>query len=101
AGSLFWFDGLFGPNRLGGTPIFNGLIVCFLLPALIAGMAAWMLQRMGQRVGVLASGIAALAFGFAFLGYEVRHYFAFSSGRVPIAGSDAELYAYSIVWLAY
>src|SRR5690606_13900932 len=51
--------------------------------------------------GVLVAGIAALVFGFAFLGYEVRHYFNFAGDGGAAVSGDAELYAYSIVWLVY
>ncbi|MGE0658717.1 MAG: DUF2339 domain-containing protein [Reyranellaceae bacterium] len=100
-GALFWFDELFEAGGVGSRRVFNGLIVCFLLPALLAAAGAWMLQRMGERAGVLVAGIAALVFGFAFLGYEVRHYFNFAGDGIPAVSGDAELYAYSIVWLAY
>jgi uncharacterized membrane protein len=95
------WDRLFANNALGSLPVLNGLIVCFLIPALMAAAATWMLQRMDQRTASLVAGIAALGFGFAFLSYEVRHYFGFAQGRVSALASDTELYAYSIVWLVY
>ncbi|MDF3075213.1 MAG: putative rane protein, partial [Alphaproteobacteria bacterium] len=100
-GAAIQWDGLFVNAALGKAPIFNGLIVCFLIPALFAALGAWMLERMGQRIGALVAGIAALAFGFAFLSYEVRHYFAFTGDSVSSQTSATELYAYSIVWLVY
>jgi uncharacterized membrane protein len=100
-GSLIQWDGLFIGNALGQWPILNGLIVCFLLPALLAAAVSWMLSRMGERQAAMVAGIAALVFSFAFLTYEVRHYFGFAQGRVSALASDAELYTYSIVWLVY
>lgn len=101
AGLALQWDALFAGDAMGRTPILNGLIVCFLLPALMAAGAAWMLQRMGQGRAALAAGIAALGFGFAFLTYQVRHYYGWSGERVSALSSDAELYTYSIVWLVY
>ncbi len=100
-GSAIQWDALFENDALGKWPILNGLIVCFLIPALFAAFGAWMLEKMQERTGALVAGIAALCFGFAFLSYEVRHYFAFAAGRVSSQTSDAELYTYSIVWLIY
>lgn len=98
--ALQW-DALFAGGAMGRTPVLNGLVVCFLIPALMAAGAAWMLARMGQGRAVLVAGIAALGFGFAFLTYQVRHYFGWSGERVSALSSDAELYTYSIVWLVY
>ncbi|MGE0151483.1 MAG: DUF2339 domain-containing protein [Reyranellaceae bacterium] len=100
-GAAIQGDALFAGEALGKWPILNGLIVCFLIPALMAAGASWMLQRMDQRLAAMAAGIAALGFGFAFLSYEVRHYYGFAQGRISSLASDAELYTYSIVWLVY
>lgn len=100
-GSAAQWDSLFANNAMGSLPLFNGLIVALLIPALMAAGAAWMLQRMGQRMAAMAAGVAALGFGFAFLSYEVRHYFGYAEGRVSRFIVDAELYTYSIVWLVY
>lgn len=53
-------------------------------------------------MGAPVAGIVALIQGFALLSYQVRHWFNFADGRFPGAAlSDAELYAYSIVWLVF
>lgn len=101
-GLTFRFDGLFADGSIGRMAILNGLLAAFGLAALLAAAAAWMLGRMGQRRGALVAGIVALIQGFALLSYQVRHWFNFADGRFPGAAlSDAELYAYSIVWLVF
>lgn len=101
-GQLVWLDDLFADRDIGGTRIFNGLLVSFGLPTLLAAGATMMLQRVGERWAALIAGMAALVFGFALLTYEIRHWFDFATGARAITPiTDAELYAYSIVWLIF
>jgi uncharacterized membrane protein len=105
-GALVWLDRLFATEGfgggIGGGQVFNGLIVLFGAPALMAAAASLLLQRSGQTTAATVAGIAALVLGFAFFSYEIRHWFNFADGhRVPNTMQDAELYAYSIVWLLF
>ncbi|MEO8558947.1 MAG: DUF2339 domain-containing protein [Rhodospirillales bacterium] len=101
-GNLFWLDALFADGGVGAAGLFNGLIVLFGLPALLAVAASVMLRRSGEQEAATIAGIFALVLGFAFFSYQIRHWFNFA-GHHRVAGSmqDAELYAYSIVWLLF
>ncbi|MEJ1157809.1 DUF2339 domain-containing protein [Prosthecomicrobium sp. N25] len=87
-------------DSIGEGVFFNGLLLGYLLPAAAAGLAA-RLARIGRPrwyAGLLA-GIALLL-GFAWVTLMVRRAY---HGPVLAYGPepDAELWAYSAVWLAY
>jgi uncharacterized membrane protein len=85
---------------VGTRPIFDSLLFAYLIPGLFAALFHRAFRRLGLEVAASVAGIAALALGFIYLSFEVRHLFR---GAILLAGaaSDAEWYAYSAVWLAY
>ena len=58
----------------GGTPILNGLLPAYGVPAAAFAIAAWMFRRRGDdlTVGVLEAG--AMAFATVLVALEIRHF---------------------------
>jgi len=89
---------LWARGAVGTTPVWNGLLLLYGLPALGAGAAARMLR--GPRDARLALGAAAvgLLLLFALVTTQVRQ--AFHGSLLAVGGSTpAEIYAYSIAWV--
>jgi uncharacterized membrane protein len=89
------------PAPVGDTPIANALLPAYLLPGLLAGLAATRLpELLGRPALRRLLGAYALAAVFAFVTLSVRHAF---HGSLLAKGDweDAELYAYSGAWLLF
>ena len=58
----------------GGTPILNGLLPAYGIPAIAFAVAAWMFRQRGDdlTVGVLEAG--AMAFATVLVALEIRHF---------------------------
>lgn len=86
---------------VGATPVWNALAIAYGLPCASAALAAAVWRRADRR-GAIAAGAIAIAvwLGFLLVTLDVRQ--AFRGGDLR-AGSatDAELYAYSVAWIAY
>jgi uncharacterized membrane protein len=105
-GGAVLFQGLllnpmFIGGEVGSLPIVNGLLLGYLLPALLAGGAAWWLARSSDQVSRAIAGVSALVLLFVFLTAEVRHLFHPTFDGSPFDADGAELYLYSLVWLAF
>jgi uncharacterized membrane protein len=97
---FLWLNPVFTDEPTGKIPVFNLLLLAYLLPAIAAGALA--LYARGRRprwysamLGLVASGLA-----FVYATLSVRRLFhgehiAFWSGM-----SQLETYAYSALWLA-
>ncbi len=84
---------------VGSSPLFNLLLLGYLVPA---GFALLFMRAARARGdGRLAhwAGVVALVLGFVWLNSEIRH--IFHGGLLGGATTNAELYAYSLGWLAY
>ena len=84
---------------VGSPPLFNLLLLGYLAPA---GFALLFMRAARARGdGRLAhwAGIAALVLGFVWLNSEIR--LIFHGGLLGGTTTNAELYAYSLGWLAY
>jgi uncharacterized membrane protein len=96
---------LLNPVFIGGdvgtTPILNGLLLAYAVPALLAGLAAWWLSRSSDDVSRAIAGGGAVVLLFVFLSVEVRHLFHPAFDGDPFDAAGAELYLYSVVWLAF
>jgi len=86
---------------VGSTPILNGLLLAYALPALLAGIAAWRLASARDAVSRLVAAGSALFLTFVWLTAEVRHGFHRHFEGNPLEAKGGELYTYSIVWLAF
>jgi uncharacterized membrane protein len=92
---------VFVGGDVGSTPILNGLLLGYAVPALLAGAGAWWLVRSGDALSRNLAAAGAVFLLFVFLTVEVRHLFhpAFDGSAFDAEG--AELYLYSVVWLAF
>ena len=92
---------VFTGEDVGTTPIVNGLLLGFAVPALLAGAAAWWLARSTDVISRSTAGAGAVFLVFVLLSAEVRHLFAPTFDNNPFSAEGAELYLYSVVWLAF
>lgn len=88
----------FTNQAIGETPVFNLLLLAFALPAVFCGAHALLAPSDAFRRPWCSRLSRLLA--FLWLSLEVRHTFAGSHLAGAIT-SNAELYAYSLAWLAY
>ena len=95
--SLLYYSPLFHRVDVGAWPIFNSLMVAYLVPAILLAGILWQApQRIHSDLRKLISGLVFLL-GWAWLTFETRH--AFQGSLLAPHISDAENQAYSIVWL--
>ncbi len=92
---------LLRPIPVGDWPVFNLLLLAYGLPIPLCYLLYrdFALQR--RAVKPSASAIAALLLGFVCLSLELRQAFHGSLIDVSRPTSDAEWYAYSVLWLIY
>lgn len=87
-------------TAVGVQPVLDALLFAYLVPALLATVAAAQAENAGRLSRML--GLYAVAAGFAWLSLEIRHLFhpaAMGWDQTPV--EDAELWAWSGAWLAY
>ena len=89
----------FGRVPVGPWPIFNLLLLGYLVPGAFAVLFMRAARRHGHGRAERAAGVVALFLGFVWLNFEIRH--AFHGSLLHGAATSAELYAYSVGWLAY
>jgi uncharacterized membrane protein len=100
AAELLIFNPVWNADPVGELPVINGLLLLYGAPAALLLAFARAMRPVEARAVPFAAASLALVFGFAWLSLETRH--AFHGGT--LAGgevSEAESYAYSVVWLAY
>jgi uncharacterized membrane protein len=87
-------------DPVGEWPVANRLLLAYAVPAVLAGGFAWLAGRRGDRRLGLAAGGGALLTAWVWLSLSVRH--AFHGTHLGGgAGTDGELYSYSVAWLAF
>jgi len=89
-----------GSQRVGDTPVLNWLLVTYGLPMVFAGALARLALPLEALKTVNMARLVLFILAFALLTFEVRQYFhgaTLKGGIVP----DAEIYAYSAVWLVF
>jgi uncharacterized membrane protein len=86
---------------VGEWHILNLLALVYMLPALPLALFAWMLGRKNERFCALTARIAVLVLVFAWMSLELRHAFHGTVIGHHLETSDAEWYAYSVLWLAF
>lgn len=94
-------DPLFAPRPVGATPVFNGLLVAYGAPALIAALLARRAPRVGwPAAAARLCAAGALVYAFLFLSLEVRQLF---HGDVLFGGAttNAEMYTYSAAYVLF
>lgn len=92
---------VFEPADVGRLPILNGLLLAYAVPAAMAALARrWIDIEPDRRVDVLVGATASIL-AFAYVSFEVRHFFDPGFERRGFDARGLELYAYSIVWLLF
>ena len=84
---------------VGNWPFFNLLLLGFLVPAGFAVKFLSTARGRGDARVAHAAAVAALVLGFTWLNFEIRH--AFHGSLLRGDTTHAELYTYSLGWLAY
>lgn len=87
--------------RVGTTPIFNGLLLGYLLPAMLAALALRMARQASEARAVALAAITAMILAFAWVTLEVRHVFDPLFAGDPFDAEGVELYSYSAAWLVF
>jgi uncharacterized membrane protein len=98
-GQLFALNPVVTNESVGIHPIFNTLLVAYLAPALLLGLVAYVSAHIPQiaRLGTPLFALA-LVLVLAWITLETKR--AFQGPVLDFwANTDAEYYAYSVVWL--
>lgn len=92
---------VFEPASVGRLPVFNGLLIAYAAPAALAALARrWIAVEPDRRVDLVVEAAASIL-AFAWVSFEVRHFFDPGFDRPGFTARGLELYAYSIVWLLF
>jgi uncharacterized membrane protein len=106
---IVWINPWWGPQAwpLDGPPIWNALLLGYLLPGALAAVYALVARGQGfSRIGT-AAGLAGAALAFVWATLETRHLFhpvwltPFDPDGNYQVMTAAEHYAYSAVWLVF
>ena len=95
---LLLHNPLWDSQIVRGTYIANELLLAFGLPIIWSSLLGKELQSLGKTNLVKFSGASILLFIFALITMNVRHFFHGADLSIGIT-SNAEIYAYSAVWL--
>ena len=98
-GQLFALNPVVTNDSVGAYPIFNTLLIAYLAPAVLIGLIAYVSSGIPQiaRFRTLLS-VLALVLVLAWITLETKR--AFQGPLLDFwANTDAEYYAYSVVWL--
>jgi uncharacterized membrane protein len=85
---------------IGEMPVFDLLLLAYVVPAVFAFLFARRLRETAPRGFAVTAAVLGLVLVFAWLTLEVRHAF---HGAILVGGptTDAEWYSYSVAWLVY
>lgn len=98
-GQLFALNPVATYESVGTYPLFNTLLVAYLAPAVLIGLIAHALRDLPQMRGPrTALSALALILVLAWVTLETKRFFQ-GPALDFWAASDAEYYAYSVVWL--
>lgn len=100
AGGLLLFENpLFSRQPIAGGAIINGLLLAYLLPALMAGLVAWLALNVRPRWYVGMAGGLALVLSLLYAMIEVRFLFQGPVVSMWRSTSQPEMWTYSAVLL--
>ena len=95
-GSVLAFNPLFHKSTwLTDTPIFNTLLLMYLLPTILLVLAYFTLPK---RLSKVLLGLVA-ASSFLLINLEIRHLWHGAAMLISDGTEQGELYTYSMVWL--
>lgn len=96
---LFGLNPLVTNESTGSIPVFNLLLLAYLLPAFALAVLAWRAKGLRPIWYVRMLGIAAAVLGFAYISLSVRRVFQGEFIGAWKGMGEVETYAYSAVWL--
>lgn len=98
-GQLFALNPVVTYESIGAYPVFNTLLVAYLAPALLIGLIAYVAPHIPQ-IARLRTLLFALALVLVLVWITLETKRAFQGPMLDFwANTDAEYYAYSVVWL--
>jgi uncharacterized membrane protein len=100
-GLLLFQNPFFSSEPVVGGRYINTLTLGYLVPAVLAGVLALVYQKTRNETYRGFSGITAVVLALAYLTLQVRFLFQGPQLDRYFNYSDAELYTYSAVWLAF
>lgn len=83
---------------VGETPIFNWVILIWLVPSLLALWLASLVKSLNAKLSQIILGVSGLLALLA-INTLIRQYWQGGFIYLDKATSDAELYSYSVIWL--
>ncbi|QBJ63779.1 DUF2339 domain-containing protein [Pseudoalteromonas sp. DL-6] len=83
---------------VGETPIFNWVILIWLVPSLLALWLASLVKSLNAKLSQITLGVSGLLAVLA-INTLIRQYWQGGFIYLDKATSDAELYSYSVIWL--
>jgi len=85
--------------NVGDTPLFNWVLLMWLIPSVLALWLAKLVKPIYAQLSKIVQGVAG---GLAVLAINglIRQYWQGTNIYLDNVTSDAELYSYSIIWLA-
>lgn len=83
---------------VGETPIFNWVILIWLVPSLLALWLASLVKSLNAKLSQITLGVSGLLALLA-INTLIRQYWQGGFIYLDKATSDAELYSYSVIWL--
>jgi len=83
---------------VGETPIFNWILLIWLVPSLLALWLASLVKSLNAKLSQITLGVSGLLALLA-INTLIRQYWQGGFIYLDKATSDAELYSYSVIWL--
>lgn len=83
---------------VGETPIFNWILLIWLVPSLLALWLASLVKSLNAKLSQITLGVSGLLAVLA-INTLIRQYWQGGFIYLDKATSDAELYSYSVIWL--
>jgi uncharacterized membrane protein len=87
-------------ERILGVPLLSSLLLAYLLPGSAAALLARASRGVRPRWYVLGAAVLAMLLVFAYVTLEVRHAFQGPIITLLAPASPAEVWSYSVAWLA-
>jgi uncharacterized membrane protein len=97
-GPLVLANPIFTGDPVGAMPVFNELLYAYGLPAALAGLAAWWMNRRGNSQASSIVQIIAVVLALVCVTLEVRQAFQGTTLDGP-SPDNREWYAYSAAWI--
>ena len=87
-------------ENIGKWPVFNTLLLAYVIPALLIWLIIQLPLKFLTAKRQMVCGVGVLVLLFTYITLETRHVFQ-GPVMAMMPTSDAEIYAYSVVWLVF